>query len=335
MSGAGSGSEHLGEFDLIHRFFVPLATAPGAFGLTDDAALFDVPVGDSAVVTTDAMVAGVHFFESDAASDIGWKLLAVNLSDLAAKGAAPLGYTLDLALPSGWSGPMVADWLGDFTAGLKECQTRFATSLLGGDTVSTSGPLTLAVTAFGSVGKDKVLRRSGAKVGDRVWVSGTLGDAAFAVKLRKGWTPPIAGPLDAMNRRLDRPMPRLALGQALRGVASAAMDISDGLAADLTHICEVSHVGAEVRGAEVPLSAEARSLVDADPGLIETVLTGGDDYELLFTAPPEADSAVRRASEAAHCPVTCVGRIVEGTAVRVLDAEGRPIALRRLGFTHF
>lgn len=335
MSDGAPASGRLGEFDLIGRYFAPLAVAPGALGLTDDGAVFDVPPGETCVVTTDAMVAGVHFFENDAARTLGWKLLAVNLSDLAAMGAAPLGYTLDFAMPLGWE-PSVADsWLADFSRGLMECQTQFETSLLGGDTVSTPGPMTLAITAFGSVAKGQVLRRSGAKVGDMVWVSGTVGDAALAVKIRKGWTPPPGFSSAEADKRLDMPFPRLALGRALRGIASAAADVSDGLAADLGHICDASKVAAEIRFADVPVSAEMKALVSHDPGLMATVLAGGDDYELVFTAPAAAEAAVRAAAQAARTPVNNVGRIVAGTGVRIEAPDGAPIALERLGFAHF
>ncbi|MCD6074196.1 MAG: thiL, partial [Rhodospirillales bacterium] len=316
MSDDTPASDRLGEFDLIGRYFVPLATHPGAFGLTDDGAVFDVPPGETCVVTTDAMVAGIHFFESDGPRNLGWKLLAVNLSDLAAMGATPLGYTLDFGLPKDWARATTEAWLADFSRGLMQCQAQFETSLLGGDTVSTTGPMTLAVTAFGSVPKDKVLRRSSAKAGDMVWVSGTIGDAALAVKIRNGWTPPNGMPLGHADKRLDMPFPRLALGQALRGIATAAADISDGLAADLGHICQASGVGAEIRFADVPLTSGMRPFVEAAPDLIATVLAGGDDYELVFTAPPDVEDAVRAASRAALTPVECVGRVVTGAGVR-------------------
>ena len=335
MTDDAPASSRLGEFDLIGRYFAPLATAPGAFRLTDDGAVFDVPAGESGVVTTDAMVAGVHFFESDSPQNLGWKLLAVNLSDLAAMGAAPLGYTLDFGLPKSWSRESTVAWLGKFVQGLMDCQGQFETSLLGGDTVSTPGPMVLAITAFGSVPKDQVLRRSGARVGDLVWVSGTIGDAALAVKVRQGWTPPDGMALGNANMRLDRPDPRLALGKALRGIATAAADISDGLAADLGHICDASGVGAEIRFADVPLSAEMRFFLDADPGLMSTVLAGGDDYELLFTAPAAARAEVRAAAEAACTRVQSVGRIVPGGGVRIEGRNGDPITLERLGFAHF
>jgi thiamine-monophosphate kinase len=326
----------MGEFDLIERYFAPLATTADAFALSDDAALFHVPAGEAGVVTTDAMVEGVHFFSDDAGDTVGWKLLAVNLSDLAAMGAKPLGYTLDLALPEQWtSAKGASDWVPRFADGLRACQERFATSLMGGDTVSTTGPLTLAVTAFGSVPDGKALRRSGAKPGDAIWVSGTIGDAALAVKLRKGWSPRVSVDAGALVARLDRPVPRLTLGLALRGIATAAIDVSDGLAADLAHICETSGVAAEVRLGDVPLSPAARVLVEADATLAATIVTGGDDYELLFTAPASAAEAVQAAGRASATPVACIGTVAAGTGIRVLDSAGRPLTLQRLGFTHF
>jgi thiamine-monophosphate kinase len=325
----------LGEFDLIARYFAPLATAPGALGLKDDAALFDIPEGHTGIVTTDAMVAGVHFFESDDPSAVGWKLLAVNLSDLAAKGAEPLGYTLDFALPRDWPAEKKASWTAGFARGLSACQSQFQTSLLGGDTVSMPGPVTLAITAFGAVPKGKAIRRSGAQVGDNIWVSGTIGDAALAVKIRQGWTPPPGLSTAAANERLDRPTPRLALGRALRSLATAAADISDGLAADLGHICDTSRVGAEIRFADVPLGAAIRACLVSDGALIATALAGGDDYELVFTVPPELDEKVRAAAALAQCPINKVGRIVSGGVVRIAGPDGKPIALDRLGFTHF
>jgi thiamine-monophosphate kinase len=325
----------LGEFDLIARYFAPLATKPGAFALTDDGALFDVPEGQACVVTTDAMVAGVHFFESGGPLNLGWKVLAVNLSDLAAMGAEPLGYTLDFALPRDWPQDRVESWLPQFAQGLMDCQMRFQTSLLGGDTVSTTGPLTLAVTAFGSVPKDQVLRRNGAKVGDSIWVSGTIGDAALAVKVRHGWAPPANLTLSYADMRLDMPFPRVALGKALRGIATAALDISDGLAADLGHICMASQVGAEISFDEIPLTTEMRSFVEAAPELVQTILAGGDDYELVFTAPAEAEAAIRDASKKTLSPVYCIGRIVDGSGVRIAGPDGQPITLDRLGFAHF
>ena len=320
-----------GEFDIIARYFKPLATDRGALGLSDDGALFDLPAGHEAVVTTDAMVSGIHFFANDRPDTIGWKLLAVNLSDLAAMGATPLGYTLALGLPADWN----SDWLGAFSLGLKTCQERYGTSLLGGDTVRSGGVFWAAITAFGAVPKGSALRRNGARTGDAIWVSGTVGDAALAVQLRNGWTPPAAVERAGLDHRLDLPEPRLALGQALRGIATAALDISDGLAADLGHICETSEVGAIVQLADVPLSPTGRGLLARDPDVAVTVLTGGDDYELLFTSPADADEQVYRAAEAAGTPVARIGRITPGFGVRIVDGQGHDLNLPHLGFTHF
>ena len=277
------------------------------------------------------MVEGIHFFANDPGGTLGWKLLAVNLSDLAAMGAAPIGYTLALALPQSWE----RDWLAAFAAGLAECQARYGTSLLGGDTVATTGPLTAAITAIGAVPRGAALRRGGAKPGDAIWVSGTIGDGALAVKLRKGWMPPIQVDSASLARRLDRPEPRLALGQALRGHAHAAIDVSDGLAADLRHICDVSRVGAEMHFADVPLSPAAAALLAADQGLAGDIIAGGDDYELLFTAPANAEESVQDAARHAATPIARIGRIIAEPGLRVLGADGRALTFDRLGFTHF
>ncbi len=320
-----------GEFEIIARYFAPLATAPGALKLSDDAALFDVAPGHEAVVTTDAMVSGIHFFADDSAETVGWKLLAVNLSDLAAMGATPVGYTLALGLHADWT----ADWLGAFTRGLKSCQERYGTSLLGGDTVRSGGVFWAAITAFGTVPKGTALRRNGARAGDALWVSGTVGDAALEVRLRNGWTPSVALDRAALGRRLDLPEPRLALGEALRGIATAALDVSDGLAADLGHICDTSALGAVVHIESVPMSSTTRALIAREPEIAATVLAGGDDYELLFAAPADAEPRVRAAAAAAATPVSRIGEMVAGAGVRVLDGQGRQITLPRLGFTHF
>jgi len=324
-------SRRLGEFELIAEYFAPLATAPGAFALGDDAGQFEVPVGQVGMVTTDTMVEDIHFFANDPGDVVGWKLLAVNLSDLAAMGATPLGYTLDIALSEERS----AAWLRAFVNGLAECQRRFGTSLLGGDTVRATGPLTLTITAIGAVPAGAALRRNGAKEGDAVWVSGTIGDGALEVKLRKGWTPPAGIDVGSLSKKLNRPEPRLALGVALRGHARAAIDVSDGLAADLGHICEQSDVGAEVWLADVPLSPAAAALLAADPALAATIVAGGDDYELLFTAAESETAAVLAAARDAETPIARIGRVTAEPGVRIVGRDGKALALDRLGFTHF
>ncbi|MGH6870822.1 MAG: thiamine-phosphate kinase [Rhizomicrobium sp.] len=307
---AGGG----GEFKLIARHFAPLAKARGAFGLADDAATLAPPRGHEIVVTTDALIAGVHFLTGDPPGDIARKALRVNLSDLAAKGAEPLGYLLALALPR-----TVRDaWLREFARGLAKDQKAFRVALLGGDTTATPGPLTIAITAIGSVPRGRMIRRKGARPGDLVFVSGTIGDAGAGLALlrrkRKSPTRPIA--------RYRLPTPRLALGLALRGIATAALDVSDGLVADLGHIAEVSKVRIAIDAARIPGGH--------DP---VAAATAGDDYEIAFTAPNRA--AVVRAAKRARVRVTEVGRVERGRGCVLLDKSGEPIALTRAGYSHF
>ena len=313
------------EFDLIARHFAPLSSgAPDAFGLTDDAALVEVGPGRRLVATKDMIVAGVHFLADDPADLIARKLLRVNLSDLAAMGARPRAYLLAIALPRDTDD----GWIAGFAAGLGADQAEFAVHLIGGDTVATDGPLTASITALGEVDTDHAIRRAGARSGDTIYVSGSLGDAALGLLARRG---ELAGLDDTTKAFLiDRyrlPRPRVELGQRLQGVASAAIDISDGLVADLGHICAQSGVGAEIEAGRVPLSPAARSALDASPELMTSVLTGGDDYELLFTA-----RAVDGLS--ADPPITAIGRITDGSGVRVLDDAGVPMTFSAAGYRH-
>jgi thiamine-monophosphate kinase len=313
-----------GEFEFIARLR-PLASAPGALALVDDAALLDPHPGMQLVLTKDAMVAGVHFLEGDPAGQIAQKLLRVNLSDLAAMGAAPVGYLLALARPRA----IEDDWLAAFCAGLADDNAAFGVSLLGGDTVSTPGPLTLSLTAIGEVPQGTALLRGGARSGDDIWVSGTLGDAALGLAVLQGALD-VAEPLRShLIERYRLPQPRLALGQALRGLAHAAIDISDGLLADLGHIVEASEVGAEVRVDLLPLA-------DADlPGAREAALSGGDDYELLCAAPPSQRSAIERLAEKLDLPLTRIGTLQAAPGIRVIDAAGAEIHPERTGWQHF
>jgi thiamine-monophosphate kinase len=321
------------EFDLIAEIFAPLASGtPGAFGLTDDAAVIDVAPGRRLVATVDAMVAGVHFLADDPPADVGRKLLRVNLSDLAAMGAEPLGYVMATVLPA----DLDFDWLKGFAAGLADDQARFGVGLYGGDTTSTPGPLTLSLTAFGQAVPGAELRRSGARPGDRIYVSGTIGDAALGLEALQGKLPGLAEDARAyLAGRYRLPTPRVALGQGLVGLATSAIDISDGLAADLGHICETSGVRGVVAAPEVPLSDAARCALAADPGLLADILSGGDDYELLFTAPPEAAGPLGALARELALPLTEIGRIEAGTGVRMVDGAGREIALEHPGFRHF
>jgi|TARA_R110000744_G_scaffold33360_6_gene78288 thiamine-monophosphate kinase len=316
-----------GEFHRIAQYFRPLAKgAPGAFNLGDDAAVFAVPPGRELVVTLDTIVEGVHFIGDEAADMLARKAMRVNLSDLAAMGATPLGYFLSLSLPK----RIDDSWIEAFCAGLASDQTEFDWHLMGGDSTSTPGPISIAVTALGTVPVGQALRRSGAQVGDAVYVSGGIGDGFLGLLAAQGQLP--YGPeADAMLRRYRCPDPRIALGLALVGRAHAAMDVSDGLIGDLAHICEQSGVGAVLRAQSVPLSASAAELVADQPNLYLELLTGGDDYELLITGrAPDIEAAAADSG----CRVTCIGEIVSGDRVVVHDADGEELTFTHVGFRH-
>jgi thiamine-monophosphate kinase len=325
-------SRKTGEFERIATFFAPLAAGfPGALGLTDDAAILRPAEGAELVVTTDTIVAGVHYIGDEPPGLVAQKLLRVNLSDLAAKGARPVAYTLNIALP-----PELEDaWLERFCAGLAADQQRFGIALAGGDSVATPGPVTLTITAFGEIAAGGMLRRSGARPGDRIYVSGTIGDGALGLKVLRGRLAGIAASQrDALVERYRLPQPRVACGARLVGIAHAAMDISDGLVADLGHIADMSGVAAVVEAASVPLSTAAAAAREIDPEMRDAVLGGGDDYELLFTAPPDAASSIAALAAELGLPLTAIGRIEAGRGVRVVDAAGAEIALARAGYTH-
>ncbi|WEK49144.1 MAG: thiamine-phosphate kinase [Candidatus Kaistia colombiensis] len=319
---------------MIARYLRPLADDPGAFGLTDDAALLRPEPGFDLVLTKDMVAAGVHFFPDDPPESIARKALRVNLSDLAAKGAAPVGYLLGLALPADWT----EDWMAGFSAGLAEDQKRYGIPLLGGDTVKSPDGLMLSVTALGQVPAGRIVRRSGAKVGDVIVVSGTIGDAALGLRLRLGTLDgTTAG--EGVSHLLDRylhPQPRLGLAEAVRDFANAALDISDGLIGDLSHVTRTSGVSAVVEAARIPLSDAARALVAGDPTALASVLTGGDDYEILATMPEARLAAYKAAAARAGIPVTVIGGIIEGEgAPAVIDAGGAKITLGRVSHDHF
>jgi thiamine-monophosphate kinase len=332
------------EFGLIARWFAPLAAdEPGAFGLGDDAATIALAPDRELVVTTDMLVADVHFFAADPAGSIGRKLLAVNLSDLAAMGADPQCYVLAIALPAAWGWDRLPQWLDGFVEGLAAMQAEFGIGLSGGDTVSTQGPLTLCVTAFGTVPAGAALRRAGAKPGDIVWVSGQIGDGVLGLRVLRQQVELPAELADAAVERYRRPLPRVALGRELRGRARACADISDGLVADLGHICAASAVVATIEAERVPLSPAGRTAVAADPALLTHLLSGGDDYELVFTAPEDLTAQIRAAGEAAGVAVTPIGSIdavCTETAgsdgpVRVVAANGHPMPAVSGGWRHF
>jgi thiamine-monophosphate kinase len=317
---------------LIARFFKPLATHPGALGLSDDAAFLTPPAGFDLVLTTDAIVGGVHFFPEDAAHTVAGRALRVNLSDLAAKGARPFGFLLSLALPK----EIGEQWLEGFAQGLRADAELFGCPLFGGDTDRTPGPIVVSVAMFGTVPEGTMVRRAGAKAGDRVFLTGTIGDAALGLMMRNGkrWK------LDEPQRQhlLSRylvPQPRNALAEAVRIHASAAMDISDGLAGDFGKLCRVSGVAADVDVARVPLSEAARAVIAANPDAVESVLTGGDDYEIVCTVPPAKAGSFHAAAKAADVAVSEIGEIKGGEGTRFIGADGRALTFKRASFSHF
>ena len=326
-----------GEERLIARYFGPLATHPGAFGLADDAAVIAPPAGCDLVLKTDGIVGGVHFFPDDPPDAVAQKALRVNLSDLAAKAAKPLGFLLTLALPQ-----EIGDaWLAPFARGLGADADLFGCPLLGGDTDRTGGPITISIAVFGAVPHGRMVRRAGAKAGDRVLVTGTIGDAALGLLLRRDAAAAGRWGLarDQQEHLLSRylvPQPRTAIAEALGVHASAAMDVSDGLAGDLAKLCRVSAVAAEVEVERVPLSGAARAALASEPALIETIITGGDDYEVLACAPANEVAALRRAAAAVGIAMTEIGTVAAGQGqARFVDARGKPLALARPAFSHF
>lgn len=320
------------EFDLVRRLFAPLSrAAPGAFGLRNDGATVAPPAGATLVVTKDLMVAGVHYPPDEEPAVVARRLLRVNLSDLAAMGADALSYALGLALPR----DLPASWIEGFAGGLALDQAHFGVALIGGDMVAGAGPAVLSLTAFGAVPQGAVLMRAGGAAGDDLYVSGTIGDAALGLRVARGGLRTLAkGDRAFLAERFRLPAPRLALGQALRGVASAALDVSDGLIADLAHLCEESGAAAHVSAEAVPLSAAAaRALASPEAGIAD-LLAGGDDYELLFAAPPARRGAVEALGRALGMPLARIGALVPGRGVRVLDAVGRPLSFEHTGYRH-
>jgi thiamine-monophosphate kinase len=322
---------------LIARYFKPLAKHPGAFGLVDDAAAIAPPKGCDIVLKTDGIIGGVHFFPDDPPETVARKALRVNLSDLAAKGARPVGFLLTLALPND-----IGDaWLRRFARGLGADADRYGCPLFGGDTDRTPGPITISIAAFGAVPHGKMVLRSTAKPGEKVLTTGTIGDAALGLLLRKH---PVRAKRWGLAPRAERhlaqryllPQPRNTIASALRAHASAAMDVSDGLVGDLSKLCRASGVSAEIDIARVPLSPAARKAIEAEPGLIETVMTGGDDYEVLLTVPARRVAALRKAAATAGVAVTEIGTVVRGNAVpRFIDRHGKTLAFVRPSFSHF
>lgn len=321
------------EFQLIAELFAPLARSyPGALGLTDDVALLAGAPDSDTAVTVDAMVAGVHFLPDDPPDLVARKLVRVNLSDLAAKGATPFAVMLAAAFPRGTD----LDWLRRFGAGLAEDVQAFSIALIGGDTVATPGPLTLSLTAFGRVGKGRAVLRSAAKAGDLIWVSGSIGDGALGLRAAQGALGGLAAEhLAFLADRYRLPQPRVGLGPGLPGLAHAGMDVSDGLVQDLGHICRASGLAGRIEADKVPLSPAARAALADDHSLLATVLTGGDDYELLFTAPVATTQAILALGAQTGVAVTAIGTMGEGAGVTVVDTAGRPLSLGQGGWRHF
>ena len=310
----------MAERDFIAHSLAPLATSAAARGLADDAAVWTPPLGRDLVFTHDVLAAGVHYLANDPPSDVAWKLLAVNLSDLAAMGAAPCGVLLGLGLSAAEDDA----WRAAFTIGLGRALGHFGVALWGGDTVTGLAAAVLGLTAIGSVEPGTALSRAGARVGDDVWVSGSIGDAGLGLAIAQGRAPADA----ALLKRFRRPEPRLALGRALVGVASAAMDVSDGLLIDADRLALASGVALAIDLAAVPVSAAAaaRCPTRADRAALTTA---GDDYELLFTVPAGVDVA----AISGRTPVAKIGSVVAGTGVRLFD-EGTDITPARLGWEH-
>jgi thiamine-monophosphate kinase len=330
------GMKRRGEFERIADLFAPLSrTASGALGLTDDAAFLIPSPGHELVVTTDTLIAGVHFLPDDPPAHVAQKALRVNLSDLAAKGARPVGMLQALAL----SADLDEQYLEDYARGLGEDVAHFNIPLIGGDTTSTpKGPLVITITALGEVPVNNRQLRSGAQVGDLLCVSGTIGDGAFGLRILRDdfRTLPQEQRMELVAR-YRVPQPRLALGQALRGRATACMDISDGLCADVGHICAASGVAAEIEWRKIPMSAGVRRLAGVDRELRPLVLGGGDDYELAFTIPPSLEGELAAIAHNTATPVTVIGRIVargDLNNVRVLDERGADIAVPTPGYVH-
>jgi thiamine-monophosphate kinase len=322
------------EFDIINTYFAPLSVLEqGAFSLTDDGAVLDTPDDQKdLVITTDSLVEGVHFLTTDLPQNIAAKLLRVNLSDLAAMGAVPAFYSLAIALPSNLS----ASWLEAFSRGLAGDQKEFGITLIGGDTVSSSGPLTLTITAIGFVEKGAALRRNGAKVGDDIWVSGFIGDGALGLKVAKNDIPKISEKIKKYLLSSYRtPYPRTLLGPMLVNNVHAAIDISDGLISDLGHICEMSGVGADVQLNGIPMSFATKQIVTKEANYIDLVLGGGDDFELLFTADNTFIDIAKDISRKSNVGLTKIGKIVEPEVIRILKADGAEYHIDKVGYSHF
>jgi len=314
----------LGEFGRIATYLAPLAkAAPGAAQLTDDCAVLKPPPGQLLVLKTDTIVDTIHLVGDEPPDLVARKALRVNLSDLAAKGARPLGYMLALSLTTG----TMDHWVELFAKGLAQDQKEFGLALLGGDTTHTTGPTTISVTVLGATAAKSIPRRGDAQAGDEIWLTGTIGDGALGlIAARDGLADLSPAQRDFLADRYHLPQPRLAAGRALSAIVHAAMDVSDGLVGDLAHIAKHSRLDAWIDWDELPLSPAGRLALSAYPGLADTVLTGGDDYELLVTAPPGAARRIQKIAHDTDTPITRIGRMgarkTRAPKVRVVDGEG-------------
>ncbi len=321
------------EFDVIRTYLKPLAQGlEGALDLEDDAALLSPSTGREFVISTDALIAGVHFFNDDPPDLIARKSLRVNLSDLAAMGADPECYSLALALPT----DLDEKWLAAFCSGLDQDQQEYGIHLSGGDTTTTPGPLTIAVTAIGSVPIGKAIKRSTAKAGDDIWVTGTIGDAALGLQRIKD-NPKQSEDLaqDDLVKRYWLPDPKLSIAPLLRELVTAAADVSDGLVADLNHICAASKLGAIVNADDVPVSQNAVEFMETREGSISDLVTGGDDYELLFVANRENRHQINELSARANTRITLIGEMTAEGKLIVVDTDNQPMPFSIQGYRHF
>jgi thiamine-monophosphate kinase len=319
------------EFGIIARYFAPLAKDPGALKLKDDAAFISPRPGFDLVITTDQIAADTDFFPHDPPATVAKKALRVNLSDLAAKGATPEYYLLNLALPS-----VREEWLADFAAGLGEDQREFGISLLGGDTSATEGPSSISITAMGFVPQGRMVKRVGAKPGDAVYVTGTIGDSAGGLAIFKREKHQLADPQrDYLTRRYQVPEPPVMFGaRSLRGIATASVDVSDGLIADLGHLADASQVRIELDAEAIPRSDALRAFWGDGVDALLRAATAGDDYQIAFTAQLEREAKIRDAADRAGIQVTRIGLVRVGEGV-VVTHEGQPLAVPRQGYRHF
>ena len=325
-----------GEDRLIARFFRPLARAPEALDLADDAAVLAPPAGADLVLKTDGVIEGVHFFPGDPADSVAKKALRANLSDLAAKGAEPLGFLLSLAL----NDKADEKWLAAFASGLGADAEAYRCPLLGGDTDRTPGLISVSIAAFGHLPHGTMVKRSGARAGDRIVVTGTIGDATLGLALRREPARAQRAKLSPSERahlagRYLLPDPKVALAPALRAYASAAIDISDGLAGDLMKLAEASNVSARIETEWLPLSPAARKMIAAEPALLQTVLAGGEDYEVLAAVPAASLAALHAAAAEAGIALSEIATARVGDGVEIIGPDGRPVVLSRPSYSHF